>query len=84
MVAPALQHLGIGTQLLKQCAAAYPTMKRGVCVTNKTNMHAQKLYEHLGGTKTEKSTWMGYLYKCLNSDNYIGYEFGENALKKFK
>lgn len=82
-VDPYFQHHGIGNKLLKYCRNLLPEIKRVVCVTNKLNFSAQKLYSNWGGKKVENPSWQKYLYKIFNIEDYIGYEFDEQVLIDF-
>jgi ribosomal protein S18 acetylase RimI-like enzyme len=83
MVDSELQKQGLGKQLLHRFREQVPALKRVVCVTNKKNSGAQKLYEYFGGKKVENPAWSIYLYSMLNKADYVGYEFDGNAIAAF-
>jgi GNAT superfamily N-acetyltransferase len=84
MVDPSFQHQGVSTLLVKHCMALLPPFISAVCFTSRLNLKAQKFYEYLGGRKVENATWSNYLYSNLNLADFVGYEFGQQTLKKFQ
>lgn len=82
-VDPDFQHKNIAKNILKCCRDLLPNLKRVVCLTKKQNIAAQKLYEYFLGKRVEDPAWKCYLYKNLNAQDYIGYEFDESAIFAF-
>ncbi len=85
MIETKFQKKGLGLKMLQLCHQAAPTIKRAYCATNKKNIKAQNMYKLLGGQSMpiQDPIFEKFLYKCLDHQTFVGYEFDENAIRQF-